>query len=165
MARGRRHTLTIPGLGKHENRAKSCQAIPTRQIATQSTPSQGPFSYLQSTLCPCTFYSSDLLVEPQNIRRWSHWGDLKLVDLPMAFGVVLLDMDELSCLTKSRMVPIQVPQPSMEVWVPRANVTNVAFEVLDVDGVKADEGLSCVSIEQGLKQRMNAPDTSECLSQ
>ena len=36
--------------------------------------------------------------------------------------------------------PIKPPQPIMQSRIPRANISNITFEVLDVDCVEADQG-------------------------
>ena len=53
---------------------------------------------------------------------------------------MLLDMLELGRVPKRRLVPIQVADPFVDGRVAGANVAYVAFEVLDVDGVEADDG-------------------------
>lgn len=58
----------------------------------------------------------------------------------MALRVMLLDMRELSRLAKSRNVPVQIPHPLVKGRVSAANVSDVALEVLDVDGIEADDG-------------------------
>jgi hypothetical protein len=57
----------------------------------------------------------------------------------MTLGIMLLDMLELGRLAKGRMVPVQVAHPPVEIWVTRANVTDVAFEMLDVYRIEADD--------------------------
>ena len=62
------------------------------------------------------------------------------VNLLMALRVVFLDMFELCCLSKSRDVPIQMPQPFVQSGIAGADVADVAFEMLHVHGVEADDG-------------------------
>ena len=62
------------------------------------------------------------------------------INLPMTLSIVFLDMFELRRLPKSGHVPIQMPQPLMQRRKARADVADVAFEMLDVDGVEADDG-------------------------
>lgn len=55
--------------------------------------------------------------------------------------VMPLDMLKLCRLRPKRIVvPVQVSQPFVEGRVSRADVADVTLEVLDVDGVKADDG-------------------------
>lgn len=49
-------------------------------------------------------------------------------------------MLELSGAAKSGHVPIQMAEPGVDGRVAGADVADVAFEVLDVDGVEADDG-------------------------
>jgi hypothetical protein len=49
-------------------------------------------------------------------------------------------MRELRRLAKSRVLPVTVPHPRVQVRVAAANVSQIAFEVLDVDCVEADDG-------------------------
>ena len=58
----------------------------------------------------------------------------------MALGIMILNMLELGRFAKRRHIPVQVAQPVVDGRVAGADVADVAFEVLDVDGVEADEG-------------------------
>jgi hypothetical protein len=58
----------------------------------------------------------------------------------MALGIMFLDMLKLRRLLESRNVPIQVPHPLMQRWIPGPNVSDVAFEMLDVYGIEANNG-------------------------
>lgn len=58
----------------------------------------------------------------------------------MTPGIMFLDMLELGRLAKGRLVPVQVAEPFVQGRVAGADVAHVAFEVLDVDGVEADDG-------------------------
>lgn len=58
----------------------------------------------------------------------------------MAASVVPLDVLKLRRLGKRRLVPVQVAHPLVNGRVARANVANVALEVLHVDGIETDEG-------------------------
>ena len=88
---------------------------------------------------------SNLLILGQNIRHRSHRRDTMRINLPMALRIMLLDMFKLRRLPKRRNIPIQMPQPLVQRRVSRSYVTDVAFEMLDVDGVKADCG--CVEAD------------------
>jgi hypothetical protein len=57
----------------------------------------------------------------------------------MAFSVMLLDVLKLRRVLEGRVVPVQVPHPLVQGRIPAADVTDVALEVLDVDGVEADQ--------------------------
>ncbi len=58
----------------------------------------------------------------------------------MALGIMILDMLKLRCLPKSRYIPIQFPQPIMQLRVSASDVSDVALEVLNVDRIEADDG-------------------------
>ena len=58
----------------------------------------------------------------------------------MAHGVVLLDMLELRGIPKGGIAPVEVPQPAVQRRVSGADVAYVAFEVLYVDDIEADDG-------------------------
>lgn len=49
-------------------------------------------------------------------------------------------MLEFGGLSERRHVPVQLPQPAVDGRVARANVTQVALEVLDIDRIEADDG-------------------------
>ena len=58
----------------------------------------------------------------------------------MTLRVVLLDMFKLGRLPKRGYLPVQMPDPLVQVRIPRANVPDVALEMLDVDGIEAHNG-------------------------
>ena len=63
------------------------------------------------------------------------------IDLPMTLGIMLLDMFKLRrLLPKSGYVPIQMPEPLVQRRVSAPDVPDVAFEMLHVDGIEADDG-------------------------
>ena len=53
---------------------------------------------------------------------------------------MLLDVLKLRCLAKRRYIPIQHPQPFVQLRVAAPDVSDIALEVLDVDRVEADDG-------------------------
>jgi hypothetical protein len=57
----------------------------------------------------------------------------------MTLRIMGFNMRELSRVPESRVVPIQVPQPLMDIGVTGSDVSDVGLEVLDVDGVEADD--------------------------
>lgn len=57
----------------------------------------------------------------------------------MATRIVPLNVVKLSRLLECRLRPVQVTHPLVDVRVSRADVANVALEVLHVDGVEADQ--------------------------
>ena len=69
------------------------------------------------------------------------------INLPMALRIVFLNMFKLGCLPKRRHIPIQMAQPFMQCGVSGADVADVAFEMLHVHGVEADDG--CVETDVG----------------
>ena len=64
----------------------------------------------------------------------------KLVNLLMALCIMLLDMLELRCAAERLDVPVQLAQPLVQRGESGADVSDVTFEVLHVDGVEADDG-------------------------
>jgi len=69
----------------------------------------------------------------------------------MAAGVMVLDVQEVGRVLEGAVVPVQVSEPGVDARVPAAHVADVALEVLDVDGVEADQGY--VPIYRGKKRR------------
>lgn len=62
------------------------------------------------------------------------------INLLVTLRIMFLDMLKLRRLPKSRDIPIQMSQPFMQCWVSRPDVTDIALEVLDIDGVEANDG-------------------------
>jgi hypothetical protein len=75
-------------------------------------------------------YGLNFFIQGQNIRERAYRGDTERVDLSMAPRVVSLDVFELRCLPKGRDFPVEVSHPLVDGGVARADVGNVAFEVL-----------------------------------
>jgi len=50
-------------------------------------------------------------------------------------GVVVLDVEEVGGVAERRQVPVQVAHPVVDGRVARADVADVALEVLDIDGL------------------------------
>ena len=82
----------------------------------------------------------NLLVQWEDVGKWPHRRDTELVDLLVTLRVVVFDVFELCRLMESRHVPIEVPEPSMDVGIATTDISNVAFEVLDIHRVEADDG-------------------------
>ena len=57
----------------------------------------------------------------------------------MALGIVLLDMLKLRRVMESRLLPVQSPHPPMQRRVARANIAQVALEMLHVHSIEADD--------------------------
>ena len=57
----------------------------------------------------------------------------------MALSVVLLDMFELRSLPKRWHIPVQVSQPFVQRWIARAYIADVAFEMLHINRIEADD--------------------------
>ena len=57
----------------------------------------------------------------------------------MTLCVMILDMLKLRCFSKGRHIPIQFPQPFMQRRIAGANVSDVAFEMLHVYRIEADD--------------------------
>lgn len=79
--------------------------------------------------------SSDLLAQRQDVRHGPQWGDGQRVDLGVRLGVVVLDVEEVGGVAERRQVPVQVAHPVVDGRVARADVADVALEVLDIDGL------------------------------
>ena len=58
----------------------------------------------------------------------------------MALCIVFLDVLKLGRLAEGRNIPIQSSEPFMKSRIPTADVANVALEVLNIDGVEANDG-------------------------
>ena len=52
---------------------------------------------------------------------------------------MLLDMFELRRIFKCWIVPIQIPDPLVNIRVARPYVPDIAFKVLNIDGIEADD--------------------------
>src|ERR1700761_4438981 len=57
----------------------------------------------------------------------------------MALGIVVLDMFKLRGLSERGYRPIKMPQPPVQMWISAPDISNVAFKVLDVDGIEAHD--------------------------
>lgn len=95
----------------------------------------GPPSLLLSSRRHGKLHSGNLLVQRQNIRERSHGRDGQRVDLRVAAGVMVLDVREVGGLAKGLVVPVQIAQPGVQTRVARADVSDVALEMLVVDGL------------------------------
>lgn len=51
---------------------------------------------------------------------------------------MLLDVQEVGRLTEGRDVPVEMAHPPVDGWISRPDVAQVALEMLNVDGVEAD---------------------------
>lgn len=60
--------------------------------------------------------------------------------LLMAFGIMLLDVLKLCGFIESWHIPIQIPEPFVKHRIPRANVANIAFEVLYIYRIESSDG-------------------------
>lgn len=58
----------------------------------------------------------------------------------MTLRIMFLDMFKLRRLPKSRDIPVQLPQPLMQRWIPRSDVPNITLEMLHVNRIEADDG-------------------------
>jgi hypothetical protein len=85
-------------------------------------------------------HTRHLILLLQNIRQRPNRRDLILIDLPMTLRIMLLDMFKLRGVLERRHIPVQMAHPLMQRRVPRANIADVALEVLHVHGIEADDG-------------------------
>lgn len=58
----------------------------------------------------------------------------------VAFCIVLLNVLKLGSLLEGSYLPVEISQPFMYVRIPRANITDVALEMLNVDGIETNDG-------------------------
>ena len=77
----------------------------------------------------------DSLTQRNQIKITYQW-----IDLLVALSVVILDMLELGGIAESRYIPVQLSQPSMDRGIATSNVLQVAFEMLHIHRVEADNG-------------------------
>lgn len=61
------------------------------------------------------------------------------IDLLMALRIMLLNMLKLRRLPKRRDIPIQIPHPIVDLWVPAPDIPDVTLEMLHVYGIEADD--------------------------
>lgn len=115
-----------------------------QNAALKSSPIPNLFPYAKVTflLPQRILHTQHFLILSQNIRHRPDRRNSKLINLPMTLRIMILNMFELRRILESRDIPIQMPEPLMQVRVPRTNISDIGFEVLDVDRVKADD--SCV---------------------
>lgn len=62
------------------------------------------------------------------------------VYLLVTLRVMIFDMLKLRRVFEGGNVPVQLPQPLMQRRITRSDVTNVALEMLHIDGVEANDG-------------------------
>lgn len=82
----------------------------------------------------------NLLILGQNIRHGPNRRDAERINLLMALCIMELYMLELGSLMERRDIPEDGPKPAMNRRVSGADIAEIALEVLDVDGVEADDG-------------------------
>lgn len=85
----------------------------------------------------------------QNIRQRPNRRNLKLINLPMALGVVLLDVLKLRRVLEGGIVPVQMPHPLVDVGKSTSDIANVALEVLYVNGIEAHD--CCIQTNVGFR--------------
>lgn len=77
---------------------------------------------LYTTLLSCSelsdrLHSSNFLVQRQDVWKRSNGGDGKRVDRKVAFGIVVLDVEEVCGFFECRHVPVEVSEPLVNVRV------------------------------------------------
>lgn len=55
----------------------------------------------------------------------------------MTLGIMALDMRKLRRLPKSLYIPIQMPQPLVQIRIPGPDVADIAFEMLHIHRIEA----------------------------
>lgn len=63
----------------------------------------------------------------------------------MTCRIMLLNVLKLRRVVEGRNVPVELTHPFMQCWITRADLPEIALEVLVVDGVEADNG--CVEAD------------------
>ena len=76
----------------------------------------------------------------QDVGQRPHRCYTGRIDLGVALCIVFLDVLKLGRLAEGRNIPIQSSEPFMKSRIPTADVANVALEVLNIDGVEANDG-------------------------
>ncbi len=84
----------------------------------------------------CSTRRRHFLLWPEDIWYRSHRCNAERVQPLVALGIMLLDMLKLRRASERLMVPIQLPQPTMQRRISRAYIPNVAFEVLHVHDIE-----------------------------
>lgn len=92
--------------------------------------------------------SPHLLILGQDIRHRPKRRNRKLINLLMTLRIMFLDVLEIRRLTERRQIPIEATYPAMNGGEPRADITQITFEMLDVDRVEANDG--CEEADIGL---------------
>lgn len=80
-----------------------------------------------------------VLCQGSNVWHWTKRHDTAGVDVWVTPVVMLLDMLEVGRVLERGVVPVKVPQPLMDVWVPIADGPSIALEVTVVDGIEAHD--------------------------
>jgi hypothetical protein len=91
------------------------------------------------SLLQCCLRTWHLVIFGQNVGQRSDRRDLVLVDLPVALCIMILDVLKFCRILECRVVPVQMPHPLVKVGIPRSDVSDVALEVLHVDGIKTHD--------------------------
>lgn len=58
----------------------------------------------------------------------------------MTLCVVEFHVIKITGVLESRMIPVEIPQPFVDGRISTSDISNVALEVLNVNGVKTDDG-------------------------
>ena len=86
------------------------------------------------------FHGFNLLLWPQDIRQRSNRRNRMRVDLRVASSIVILNVRKLRRVLERGDIPIEIPDPAMDCGISASDVADVAFEVLDIYGVEANNG-------------------------
>lgn len=60
--------------------------------------------------------------------------------LSVAPGIMALDVGELCGVLKRRNIPIQLSEPLVDIWVARADISDIRLEMLDIHSIEANDG-------------------------
>jgi len=86
------------------------------------------------------------LVTILNMRPWAPRSDGFGINVSVAFAVVLFDVLEIGRLFELRVTPVHALEPVVQDRVLASDHTEVAFKVLNVDRVEANQGAEYTDI-------------------
>ena len=86
------------------------------------------------------------LVTILDMRPWTPRSDGFGIDISMTLAVVLFDVLEVSRLFEFWMIPVHALEPVVQDRILASDHTEVAFKVLNVDRVEADQGVKYTNI-------------------
>ena len=73
-------------------------------------------------------------------KQWHGLETNLRVDLGVTLGVMILHVLKVASVFESRVIPVQFSQPLVNSRVTASDISDVAFKVLDVNSIEADDG-------------------------